>query len=246
MIGALGALSARIPETKYASVPSRAFNSWGAPAMIAASKPTPAITRNTCSSARSSIVTRPTSIARFFPDNAVRVARAGLSSAMALMLVDEEGRFDSSFSVTIAPTFTSETTLGDVRGKIVLLRRFQSGRDAGFDVTYWLDNAITRSSEDVDGKPRSAVPPVYHIEDHHNDPDDKYDLIVSHIEKAKRGDRKDLYITFSSAVALRASGYAETINPRLNDYLSGSPTGRVEIIVMDYWGFAVCRGGDGM
>lgn len=137
--------------------------------------------------------------------------------------------------VAVTPAFTSETTLGDVRGKIVLLRRFQSSRDMGFDVTYWLDNATTKSSEDADGKLRNAVPPIYHIEDHHNDPDDKYDLIVTHIEKARRGDRKDLYITFSSAVTMQASGYAETINPRLNDYLSGSPPGRVGIIVMDYF-----------
>ncbi len=138
-------------------------------------------------------------------------------------------------SVTTAPAFTSATTLGEVRGKIVLLRRFQSRRDMGFDVTYWLDNTTTRSSEDEKGNPRTAAPPVYHVEDHHNDPDDKYSLIVTHIEKARRGDPKDLYITFSSAVTLQADGYSEKINPRLNDYLAASPEGRIGIVAMDYF-----------
>ncbi len=138
-------------------------------------------------------------------------------------------------SATTAPAFTSATPLGDVRGKIVLLRRFESDRGMGFDVTYWLDNTTTRSSEDEHGNPRSAMPPVYAVEDHYSDPDDKYELVVKHVEKAKRGDPEDLYITFSSAVTLQASGYSETINPRLNDYLAGSPPGRVGIIVMDYF-----------
>jgi hypothetical protein len=125
--------------------------------------------------------------------------------------------------------------LGDVRGKIVLLRRFQGHQGIGFDVTYWLDNATTRSSEDEHGNPRRTVPPIYDIEDHYNDPDDKYGLVVTHIEKARSGNLQDLYITFSSAVTLQASGYAETINPRLNDYLAESSEGRVGIVVMDYF-----------
>ena len=134
-----------------------------------------------------------------------------------------------------APAFTPETTLGDVRGKIVLLRRFQGDRDIGFDVTYWLDNATTRSSEDENGNFRVTVPPIYDIEDHYNDPDDKYSLVVTHIEKSRSGNLHDLYITFSSAVNLQASGYAVTINPRLNDYLAASSEGRVGIVVMDYF-----------
>ncbi len=138
-------------------------------------------------------------------------------------------------SVTTAPAFTSETTLGDVRGKIILLRKFQSSRGAGFDTTYWLDNASTRSSEDENGNPRSTVAPIYDVEDHYNDPDDKYGLVVTHIEKAKNGDIQDLYVTFSSAVTLQASGHAESINPRLSDYLAASPKARVGIIAMDYF-----------
>jgi 1-phosphatidylinositol phosphodiesterase len=134
-----------------------------------------------------------------------------------------------------APTFTPETTLGDVRGKIILLRGFQGDQGMGIDVTHWLDDTITRSDEDEHGNPRDTVPPIYHIEDHYSNPDGKYDLVVAHLEKARSGKPKDLYITFSSAVTLKADGYSQKINPRLNDYLAESPEGRIGIVVMDYF-----------
>lgn len=138
-------------------------------------------------------------------------------------------------AVATAPAFTSATTLGDARGKIVLLRGFQGDRGMGFDVTYWLDDTTTRSNEDENGNPRETEPPIYDVEDHYSNPDGKYELIVTHIEKARRGDQKELYITFSSAVTLQASGYSQKINPRLNDYLAASPEGRIGIVAMDYF-----------
>jgi 1-phosphatidylinositol phosphodiesterase len=135
-----------------------------------------------------------------------------------------------------APAFTAETKLGDVRGKVVLLRRFASDRGIGFDVTYWLDDTTTRSDEDENGNPRNMDDPlVYDIEDHYSSPDDKYSAIITHIEKARAGNLKDLYITFSSAVTLQASGYSQEINPLLNDYLAESPEGRIGIVAMDYF-----------
>ena len=75
------------------------------------------------------------------------------------------------------------------------------------------------------------------IEDHYHAPgeDSKYNFIMAHLEEAQRRAPKDLYITFTSAVNLKAHGYAKTINPRLNDYLSESPPGRIGIIAMDYF-----------
>jgi 1-phosphatidylinositol phosphodiesterase len=125
------------------------------------------------------------------------------------------------------PAFTSETTLGDVRGKIVLLRRFKGGQDIGFDATYWPENE----------RFRNAAAPFYSVEDRYQSPgdDDKFDFVVAHLEEARRGDTRDLYITFASAVNLTAGGYANAINPRLNAYLAGSPRGRIGIVVMDYF-----------
>jgi hypothetical protein len=130
-------------------------------------------------------------------------------------------------SVTGGRVFTSETTLGDVRGKIVLLRRFEGSQDVGLDLTYWPENQTFRS----------ASSPFYDVHDLYQglEDADKYELIVAHLEEAKRGDLKDLYITFSSAVDLKARGFAKTINPRLNDYLARSPHGRGGIIAMDYF-----------
>lgn len=131
-------------------------------------------------------------------------------------------------SPTLGNAFTSGTTLGDVRGKIVLLRRFDSNDDVGLDLTYWPDNQTFRSA---------AAPPVHVVHDRYQglEEDEKYELILTHLEEARHGDLEDLYITFSSAVEVRAHGFAETINPRLNDYLASSPGGRVGIIAMDFF-----------
>jgi hypothetical protein len=63
-------------------------------------------------------------------------------------------------AVAAASAFTVETTMGDVRGRIVLLRRFPSDRRMGFDVTYWLDDTTTRSDEDENGNPRDTEHPI--------------------------------------------------------------------------------------
>lgn len=130
-------------------------------------------------------------------------------------------------SRTVNPALTSETALADVRGKIVLLRRFEGGDDVGFDLTYWPENQTFRS----------AAIPVHDVHDRYQGlkGEEKFELVVAHLEEAKKGDPKDLHLTFSSAVGLKARGYAEIINPRLNDYLAESPKGRVGIIVMDYF-----------
>ncbi|MGQ0779411.1 MAG: phosphatidylinositol-specific phospholipase C [Pseudonocardiales bacterium] len=132
-----------------------------------------------------------------------------------------------SNSVDTSSAFTSETRLGEIRGKIVLFRRFEASQALGLDLTYWPENQ----------RFRSASAPFYDVEDRYQDPgdEDKFDFIVSHMEDARRGDPKDIYITFSSAVDLTARGYSKAINPRLNDYLAQSPQGRIGIIVMDYF-----------
>ena len=125
------------------------------------------------------------------------------------------------------PVLTSETTLKDVRGKVVLLRRFKGSSDVGFDLTYWPENRTFRST----------AFPAHDVHDRFQGirSEEKFELVVAHLEEAKKGDPKDLYITFSSAVALKARGYADVVNPRLNEYLAESSKGRVGIIAMDYF-----------
>lgn len=109
----------------------------------------------------------------------------------------------------------------------MLLCRFEGGQDIGFDATYWPENQ----------RFKSASIPFYDVEDRFQNPgdDEKLDFVVAHLEDARRGAPEDLYITFSSAVALAARGYPGTINPRLSAYLEERPRGRVGIIVMDYF-----------
>jgi hypothetical protein len=84
--------------------------------------------------------------------------------------------------------------LGEVRGKFVLLRRFEGSPDVGFDLTYWPENQRFRTTKGL----------IYAIEDRYQDPgeDHKYDLIVTHLEEDRRRAPKDLYLIFTSAVGL--------------------------------------------
>lgn len=130
-------------------------------------------------------------------------------------------------SVLASPALTSETKLGEVRGRIILLRRFEGSRDVGFDLSYWPEDQCFRN----------LAPPFYDIEDRYQNPgeEDKFNFVVDHIEKARSGDPGELYITFSSAVGLTACSYSKKINPRLSDHLAESPSGRLGIIAMDYF-----------
>lgn len=132
-----------------------------------------------------------------------------------------------SNSVATSPALTPETRLGDVRGKIILLRRFEGSQDIGFDLSYWPEDQCFRST----------APPFYDIEDRYQNPgdDDKFNYVVDHIGKARNGDSNELYITFSSAVGLTARSYSKKINPLLNDYLVESSPGRIGIVAMDYF-----------
>ncbi|MGH3794511.1 MAG: phosphatidylinositol-specific phospholipase C [Pseudonocardiaceae bacterium] len=130
-------------------------------------------------------------------------------------------------SVVTNHTLTSETTLGEIRGKIVLLRRFEAAEDVGSDFTHWPKNRHFRSDKTL----------IYNVEDCYLNPgeDNKYDCLIAHIDEARRGEFGDFYIAFASAVGMKSSRYSKIINKYLNAYLSGLPRGRIGIIVMDYF-----------
>lgn len=123
--------------------------------------------------------------------------------------------------------FTPETTLGEIRGKVVLLRRFEASPDVGSDFTHWPENQHFTGDAAL----------AYSIEDCYRNPgeENKYDCIVAHLEEARQGDPGNLYITFASAVGMKANRYSKIINRYLNVYLAGLPRGRVGIVVMDYF-----------
>lgn len=125
------------------------------------------------------------------------------------------------------PALTPDTTLGDIRGKIVLIRRFDAAQDIGSDFTDWPKNQHFKSNGSL----------CYSVEDCYLNPgeENKYDCIVAHIEEARKGKPEDLYITFASAVGMKAARYSKIINRYLNVYLAGLSGGRVGIVVMDYF-----------
>jgi 1-phosphatidylinositol phosphodiesterase len=155
--------------------------------------------------------------------------KEGFSFAETLRVATRDHVRDTSlfFNFANGHSLTPSTTLRQVRGMIILLRRFDGPDDFGVDLTYWPENQTFRS----------AAPPIYDVHDRYQglDDEEKYGLVVAHVEEAKSGSPEDLYITFTSAVDLTARGFAMTINPRLCDYLASSPRGRAGIIVMDYF-----------
>lgn len=130
-------------------------------------------------------------------------------------------------SVVDNPALTPETTLEEIRGKIVLLRRFDASREVGSDFTDWPKNQHFRC--------RTTL--TYDVEDCYLNPgeNNKYDCVAAHIDEARKGDSGELYITFASAVGMTASRYSKTINEYLNVYLSGFTKERIGIIVLDYF-----------
>lgn len=134
---------------------------------------------------------------------------------------------DGSFAGA-SRALTSKTALGEVRGKVVLLRRFEATPEVGFDLTSWPKNQHFRSNGLL----------ACSIEDCYRNPgeENKYGCIIDHIEEARQGDPEALYITFLSAVGMKAIRYSKIMNQYLNVYLAGLPKGtRVGVIVMDYF-----------
>ncbi|AJQ96025.1 phosphatidylinositol-specific phospholipase C [Gynuella sunshinyii] len=129
--------------------------------------------------------------------------------------------------------------LSEVRGKIVLLRRFRGSfwTSGGIDITPWADNA---ESDFYDTRNR----PV-HIQDYYvvkvTSNDNKWRAIEQNLNAAKNDTRGTLYINFSSGYRpiLGIPNYpsvANDINNRLIDYFSPL-TGQKQhhgIIVSDF------------
>jgi hypothetical protein len=96
------------------------------------------------------------------------------------------------FPFATGHSLTPSTTLRQVRGTIILLRRFDRPDEFGVDLTFWPENQ----------KFRSAVPPIYDVHDRDQglDDEEKYGLVIAHLEEAKNSSPEDLYITFTSDI----------------------------------------------
>jgi len=124
------------------------------------------------------------------------------------------------------------------RGKIVLLRRFQSGSELGIDATNWPDNAT--------GISKSAN--IY-LQDYYNlgtfffrpdDYPDKFSMILDLLSIAKRDIGTYLYLNYTSGTAFnkfgipRIDAISSYINPRVSQYFDKFTAGHFGVIVMDF------------
>ncbi|MCA1623235.1 MAG: phosphatidylinositol-specific phospholipase C [Acidobacteria bacterium] len=141
--------------------------------------------------------------------------------------------------------------LGDVRGKIVLFRRFSesvtedergetaSGTVLGIDASpgLWSDNATF----EINNSAKLKIQDQYVVKTVCNIPD-KWGHIKALLDEAV-GDGSDRwYINFTSGVSSGAYPYTvakgspgfKGENPHLHEYLDGKPTGKVGTILMDF------------
>ena len=125
---------------------------------------------------------------------------------------------------------SSIPALGDVRGKIVLLRRFgATALPMGIPATSWADNA-TFSSGDL------RVQDCYKVPDNNS----KWNSLTALFSEALSGPSGRLYLNFSSGYKPGIFGIpnittvSNAINPKIVDYFRASAGGRYGIVIMDF------------
>jgi len=126
-------------------------------------------------------------------------------------------------------------TLGEARGKLVLLRRFDAtAATLGIAAApaVWTDNATF----DIAG------PPVLHVEDNYIVTDDalKWSAITSLFgEATSLGDPSALYLAYTSGYQMISGlpnipSVSDTIDPMLDSYFASAAKARYGVVVMDF------------
>jgi 1-phosphatidylinositol phosphodiesterase len=130
-------------------------------------------------------------------------------------------------------------TVGDVRGKIVLLRRFSGSFwvSGGIDVTGWEDNAefTLYDTRDV----AINVQDYYQVSSWSND--NKWNEIAEHLSAAESDSAGTLFLNFTSGYRSvwgipNIPGVADDINQRLLDYFDAVGSGNLHhgVVISDF------------
>lgn len=125
--------------------------------------------------------------------------------------------------------------LGDVRGKLVLLRRFSANAQLGIDATAWPDNS--RAVFAIDNAASIRVQDAYIVTDNN----EKWASITEMISETRKGDPATLYLNYTSGYQVidgisNIPSVSDDINLRL-DALLGEPANRrarLGVLVMDH------------
>jgi 1-phosphatidylinositol phosphodiesterase len=134
-------------------------------------------------------------------------------------------------------------TLGEVRGKIVVVRRFDldSSDPRGLSPDPWQDNATFDVQYAATNPPNETV--TFHIQDQYNLNDSttgiKWLSVKALLDRATVDASDAWYINFASgsglANVLFPDGVAAAINPQLYDYLGGAPfAARPGTLMLDF------------
>ena len=123
-------------------------------------------------------------------------------------------------------------SLGNVRGKIVLLRRFGTGNTKGIDASNWSDNttfSINNSNANL------------RVQDYYNvsGTDAKWTSVSNLLNEAAAGNYETMYLNFTSGVKSfigipSITTVSNAINPKVNDFFNANTSGRYGIIIMDF------------
>ncbi|MDJ1472012.1 phosphatidylinositol-specific phospholipase C [Xanthocytophaga flava] len=125
---------------------------------------------------------------------------------------------------------SSVPALGTVRGKIVLLRRFNAtSTPKGIDATNWADNTTFTSG-------------ILNVQDYYNvsSADQKWTSITNQFNAALAGSSNTLYLNYTSGYKALIFGIpsittvSNSVNPKITTYFTTNTSGRYGIIPMDF------------
>lgn len=128
---------------------------------------------------------------------------------------------------------TNIPTLGEVRGKIRLLRRFSAETAKGINATSWADNT---TFEINNPGAQLKVQDYYKVTNN----DDKWNGISNLLNEAKSNNSDRLFINFTSGYKPGIFGIpsiptvSNNINPRLKTYFQSNTKGSFGIMPMDF------------
>jgi 1-phosphatidylinositol phosphodiesterase len=147
-----------------------------------------------------------------------------------------EQTFDSYTALQPSKWYLGDAVpnLGQVRGKIVLLRRFGAGSTPkGIEATNWADNttfSINNANSTLRVQDQYVVP----------DNNGKWTSVTNLAAEAQSGSLSTLYINYTSGYKSLIFGIpsittvSNNINPRINTYFTTNTHGRYGIIPMDF------------
>lgn len=125
------------------------------------------------------------------------------------------------------------TSLGSLRGKIKLLRRFGAGTTKGIDATNWADNttfSINNSSANL------KVQDYYNV----SDVNTKWSNITTLFSEANNDTSNRLYLNYTSGYKPIIFGIpsittvSNSVNPKINTFFTNNTQGHYGVIPMDF------------